>query len=205
MGNFLILFGSIVLIFGLISIVSILIKEKFKRKENLLSDEEEKVLSVFKEYGESKKDYTILESREIDGLPSLEDEERWIKEVEEKYNNTNVLDEGEEEEEEEEDEEMWEDENFTYNKPMGIKYRLDWKKNVEVKDFTKTKCCNDENGNMIKPLCKTLYESKLNYKRSEIESMSLELGYTVFDNVGNAVDEEGGCSCSCRWRSIKSN
>jgi hypothetical protein len=178
-----------------------------KKKDNNLTAEEENVLSVFKEYGESKDGYTIIESREIDELPSLEDEERWIKDAESKYNNNNGLEEEEEEEEdyEDADEEMWEDENFTYNKPMGIKYRLDWKKNVEVKDFTKTKCCNDENGNMIKPLCKTLYESKLNYKRSEIESMSLELGYTVFDNVGNAVDEEGGCSCSCRWRSIKSN
>jgi hypothetical protein len=179
-----------------------------KKKDNNLTAEEENVLSVFKEYGESKDGYTIIESREIDELPSLEDEERWIKDAESKYNNNGLEeddDEDEEVDEEEDDEEQWEDENFTYNKSWGVKYRLDWKKNIEVRDFTKTKCCNDENGNMIKPLCKTLYESKLNYKRSEIESMSLELGYTVFDNVGNAVDEEGGCNCSCRWRSIKSN
>ena len=197
----------ILFVIGFIYIIVGLLNKK--KKDKNLTAEEENVLSVFKEYVESKDDYTIIESREIDELPSLEDEERWIKDAESKYNNNGLKEEEEEEEEEEEDyeddEEMWEDENFTYNKPMGIKYRLDWKKNVEVKDFTKTKCCNDENGNMIKPLCKTLYESKLNYKRSEIESMSLELGYTVFDNVGNAVDEEGGCSCSCRWRSIKSN
>ncbi len=70
-----------------------------KNEEKNLTIEEEKVLSVFKEYGESKKDYIIVESREIDGLPSLEDEERWIKEAEEKYNNTNVLEKEEEEEE----------------------------------------------------------------------------------------------------------
>ena len=194
----------ILLVIGFIYIIVGLFNKK--KKDNNLTTEEENVLSVFKEYGESKDDYIIVDSREINELPSIEDEERWIKDAESKYNNNGLEEEEEEEEEEEdEDEEMWEDENFTYNKPMGIKYRLDWKKNVEVRDFTKTKCCNDENGNMIKPLCKTLYESKLNYKRSEIESMSLELGYTVFDNIGNAVDEEGGCSCSCRWRSIKSN
>ncbi len=175
-----------------------------KKEEKNLTIEEEKVLSVFKEYGESKKDYIIVESREIDGLPSLEDEERRIKEVEEKYNNTNVLDE-DEEEEGDNDEEDWVDENIDYKKSWGIKYRLDWKKDVKVKDFNKTTCCNDENGNMIKPLCKKLYESKLNYKRSEIEKMSLELGYSVFDNVGNVINEEGDCGCNCRWRSITSN
>jgi hypothetical protein len=182
-----------------------------KKKDKNLTAEEENVLSVFKEYGESKDDYTIIESREIDKLPSLEDEERWIKDAESKYNNNNNgLEEDDEEEEEEEeedddDEEQWEDENLDRSKSWGVKNRLDWKKNVEVRDFTKTKCCNDENGNMIKPLCKTLYESKLNYKRSEIETMSLELGYSVFDNVGNTVDKEGNCNCSCRWRSIVSN
>lgn len=170
-----------------------------KKEEKNLTIEEEKVLSVFKEYGESKKDYIIVESRGINELPSLEDEERWIKDAESKYNNNGLK------EEEVNDEEEWIDENIDYKKSVGIKYRLDWKKDVEVRDFNKTTCCNDEKGNMIKPLCKKLYESKINYKRSEIEKMSLDLGYSVFDNVGNAVDEEGGCGCNCRWRSITSN
>lgn len=181
--------------------ISCLIIAKFlpkKKNDNTLTDKEENVLSVFKDYGESKDDYIIVSSREVTSTPTAEDEERWIKE--DKYYNSNGL-----EEEEEEDEELWKDENLDRSKSTGIKNRLDWKKNVEVRDFNKTTCCNDDKGNMIKPLCKKLYESKINYKRSEIEKMSFDLGYSVYDNVGNAINKEGGCGCSCRWRSIISN
>jgi hypothetical protein len=69
---------------------------KKKEVENL-TIEEEKVLSIFKEYGESKDDYTIIESREIDELPSLEDEERWIKDAESKFNNNGLEEDNEDE------------------------------------------------------------------------------------------------------------
>ncbi len=183
-----------ILILGVIGVVCLIVVKFLPQKNtSLLTDEEENELSIYNEYGESKDDYTIVESRQITSLPSIEDEERWIKEV---IDN---------EIEEEEDEEEWIDENFTLKKSWGIKYRLDWKKGVEIRDFTKTSCCNDENGKMKNPLCKTIFESKLNYKRSEIEKMSLELGYSVFDNVGNVVNEDGSGICSCRWRSIRSN
>jgi hypothetical protein len=50
-----------------------------------LSDEEENVLSIFEEYGESKDGYIIVDSREVTSLPTEEDELRWIKEAEKKY------------------------------------------------------------------------------------------------------------------------
>jgi hypothetical protein len=64
-------------------------------------------------------------------LPSKEEEESWIKEVENRYNP--------EDDNDLEQEEEWVDENFTPKKSWGIKYRLDWKKGVESRDFTKTK------------------------------------------------------------------
>lgn len=183
-----------ILILGVIGVVCLIVAKFLPSKNSsVLTDKEENELSVYNEYGKSKDDYSILESRQITSLPSKEDEERWIKEV---IDN---------EIEEEEDEEEWIDENFTLKKSWGIKYRLDWKKDVEVRDFTKTECCKSKNEDVKIPFCRTLYESKLNYKRSEIESMSLKLGYSVFDNVGNAVNEVGSGNCSCRWRSIRSN
>ncbi len=187
-----------ILILGVIGVICLVVA-KFIPKKNtgVLTDEEENELSVYNEYGESKDDYTILDSRQITSLPSKEEEESWIKEVENRYNP--------EDDNDLEQEEEWVDENFTPKKSWGIKYRLDWKKGVESRDFAKTTCCSDGKGNIIKPFCKTIYDSKINYKRSEIEKMSFDLGYSVFDNVGNSVDEEGFGNCCCRWRDIISN
>jgi hypothetical protein len=60
-----------------------------KSNNTKLSDEEENVLSIFEEYGESKDKYIIVDSREVTSLPTEEDEARWIREAEEKYNKNN--------------------------------------------------------------------------------------------------------------------
>ena len=47
-----------------------------KSNNTKLSDEEENVLSIFEEYGESKDKYIIVDSREVTSLPTEEDEAR---------------------------------------------------------------------------------------------------------------------------------
>jgi hypothetical protein len=56
-----------------------------KSNNTKLSDEEENILSIFSEYGESKDEYIIVNSREVTSLPTEDDELRWIKEAEKKY------------------------------------------------------------------------------------------------------------------------
>jgi hypothetical protein len=95
-------------------------------------------------------------------------------------------------------------ENFS-NKPsenenreisFSMKYWIDWKPETKEKDWSKTSCCyEEEGGERYKLLCKRLYDLDRLYTRAEIESISLKLGYSVFDSPGGSDD------CCCYWNS----
>jgi hypothetical protein len=79
---------------------------------------------------------------------------------------------------------------------FSIKYFIKWKPKAKHKDWLKTKCCYlEESGERYKPLCKRLYDLDRIYTRAEIESMSLRLGYSVYDSPGGSDD------CCCYWES----
>jgi hypothetical protein len=40
------------------------------------------------------------------------------------------------------------------------------------------------------------------YTRIDIESMSVRLGYSVFDLAGGMFDTNGNTVCRCKWNSI---
>lgn len=78
----------------------------------------------------------------------------------------------------------------------SMKYWIDWKPEIKEKDWSKTKCCyEEEDGGRYKLLCKHLYDLDKLYTRSEIESISLKLSYSVYDSPGGSDD------CCCFWNS----
>ena len=79
---------------------------------------------------------------------------------------------------------------------FSMKYWIDWKPETKEKDWLKTSCCyEEEGGERYKLLCKRLYDLDRLYTRAEIESISLKLGYSVFDSPGGSDD------CCCYWNS----
>lgn len=79
---------------------------------------------------------------------------------------------------------------------FSMKYWIEWKPETKEKDWSKTTCCyEEEGGERYKLLCKRLYELDRLYTRAEIESISLKLGYSVFDSPGGSDD------CCCYWNS----
>lgn len=50
-------------------------------------------------------------------------------------------------------------------------------------------------------LCRKIMELDRFYTRAEIEQISQRLGYSVFDRVGGALDENGNPNCACKWES----
>lgn len=51
-------------------------------------------------------------------------------------------------------------------------------------------------------LCKKLVELNKYYTRKDIESMTQKFGYSVFDNPGGAVDNEGNPICQYKWENV---
>lgn len=87
-------------------------------------------------------------------------------------------------------------ENVSREISYSMKYWIDWKPKSKIKDWSKTTCCYvDESGERYKHLCKRLYDLDRVYTRAEIESISLKLGYSVYDNIGGSED------CCCYWNS----
>jgi len=69
----------------------------------------------------------------------------------------------------------------------GIVSKVDENENP---DFINYECCRTY------PLCEQIHSSKKMFSRSEIESISARLGYSVWDNVG------GNDRCRCKWKSF---
>jgi hypothetical protein len=51
-------------------------------------------------------------------------------------------------------------------------------------------------------ICAELLKLDKVYSRSEIETMSGHLGYSVFDNPGGATNKKGYPTCACKWKSV---
>jgi hypothetical protein len=49
-------------------------------------------------------------------------------------------------------------------------------------------------------LCAKFIELNKLYSRAEIEQITAKLGYSVFDNIGGTVDENGFPNCACFWK-----
>lgn len=49
--------------------------------------------------------------------------------------------------------------------------------------------------------CKHLFEAKKIWTRVAIEQLTLQLGYSVYDNVGHGYDKGGNSVCVCEWKS----
>ena len=60
-------------------------------------------------------------------------------------------------------------------------------KNPNFKDY---ECCKTH------PLCENIHSSKKMFTRSEIETISAKLGYSVWDRIG------GNENCQCEWKSF---
>lgn len=79
-----------------------------------------------------------------------------------------------------------------------VRYEIAWKDEIEPqnRDFDKTECCNE-----VK-FCKAIMDKNKVFSRSDIEKMTARLGYSVFDNIGGAVNDKGEPICSCKWKSV---
>jgi len=84
------------------------------------------------------------------------------------------------------------DSNITTN--YSIRYYLDLKNSSNEGNIFKSPCC-DSRPCLEKLNCKNYYESNCFLKRADIEKLSLEFGYSVFDNPG------GTENCKCFWNS----
>lgn len=77
------------------------------------------------------------------------------------------------------------------NKDLLIRYGIvsiiDENENPKFETF---ECCKTH------PLCSAIHSSKKMFSRSEIETLSEKLGYSVWDNVG------GNVQCQCKWKSF---
>jgi len=77
------------------------------------------------------------------------------------------------------------------NKELLIRYgivsKVDGNENPNFKDY---ECCKTH------PLCENIHSSKKMFTRSEIETISAKLGYSVWDRIG------GNENCQCEWKSF---
>jgi hypothetical protein len=77
------------------------------------------------------------------------------------------------------------------NDEILIRYKIvqndDENENPSFRNF---KCCDTH------PLCEAIHSSKKMFTRSEIETISVQLGYSVWDSIG------GNESCQCKWKSF---
>ena len=77
------------------------------------------------------------------------------------------------------------------NKELLIRYRIVQKGDEsENPNFENFECCKTH------PLCSAIHSSNKMFTRSEIETLSIKLGYSVWDNVG------GNEECKCCWKSF---
>jgi len=51
-------------------------------------------------------------------------------------------------------------------------------------------------------LCAKFLELNKVYSRAEIEQITAKVGYSVFDNIGGTVDENGFPNCACYWKPV---
>lgn len=92
---------------------------------------------------------------------------------------------------------------------ISVKYQLVLKDKSIAIESAFTKCskmrkqddCNSET-ELECVICKKLIELNKYYTRKDIETMSLKLGYSVFDNPGGAVDNEGNPVCNFKWENV---
>ena len=75
-----------------------------------------------------------------------------------------------------------------------MKYCIDWKSTLLDKNFENLACCGKNKNPDETGLCNRLMELNRYYTRAEIETISLRLGYSVFDNIGNTE------KCCCYWK-----
>ena len=81
-------------------------------------------------------------------------------------------------------------------KELLIRYSYEWKKEFGISDKSKTSTPLIDTS---RPFCKYLLEAGKMYSRSEIETISARLGYSVFDRGGGWWTEpDGNHSPSCR-------
>jgi hypothetical protein len=81
-------------------------------------------------------------------------------------------------------------------KELLIRYSYEWKKEFGISDKSKTSTPLIDTS---RPFCKYLLEAGKMYSRSEIETISARLGYSVFDRGGGWYTEpDGNHSPSCR-------
>jgi hypothetical protein len=84
-----------------------------------------------------------------------------------------------------------------------VRYQLVFKdpsdKSFENKPCYKSKFSDGSENDCS--LCRKLIDLDRLYSRSDIESISRRLGYSVFDRVGASVDEDGNPNCACKWES----
>ena len=81
-------------------------------------------------------------------------------------------------------------------KELLIRYSYEWKKEFGISDKSKTSTPLIDTS---RPFCKYLLEAGKMYSRSEIETISARLGYSVFDRGGGWwTEEDGNHSPSCR-------
>lgn len=77
------------------------------------------------------------------------------------------------------------------NKDLLIRYGIVQKNNDnECPDFKNFECCKTH------PLCEAIFSSKKMFTRSELETLSAKLGYSIWDNIG------GNDGCQCKWKSF---
>lgn len=80
------------------------------------------------------------------------------------------------------------------NTNYSIRYYLDLKNSSNEGNIFNSPCC-DSRPCLEKLNCKEFFEANYLLKRSEIEKLSSEYGYSVFDNPG------GSKKCKCFWNS----
>lgn len=77
------------------------------------------------------------------------------------------------------------------NKELFFRYGIVQKGNANGSpNFESFECCK------MHPLCSEIHNSKKMFTRSEIETLSQKLGYSVWDNIG------GNEGCKCEWKSL---
>jgi hypothetical protein len=76
-----------------------------------------------------------------------------------------------------------------------VRFTIEWKTEIELsnRNFESTTCCNKEG------LCSQLMTLERLYTRADIEKISAQVGYSVYDNIGGVLNDEGQPICCCRW------
>jgi hypothetical protein len=89
-----------------------------------------------------------------------------------------------------------------------VRYELVLKDNIDeqsrgkaINTCSEKKFVDDESDRECRVCLKLLAEDKL-WTRKGIETLSLKLGYSVYDNPGGGCDESGFPICACEWKRI---